>query len=54
MLGVRSKNSKYFVKWVPNNLQSAVIDIPPKGLKMAVTMLGNSTATQETMKRVGE
>merc|ERR1711957_958917 len=29
-------------------------DIPPKGLKMSVTFLGNSTAIQEMFKRVGE
>merc|ERR1712127_205295 len=39
---------------VPNNIKSAVCDIPPKGLKMAVTFLGNSTAVQEMFKRVGE
>merc|ERR1712167_217494 len=27
---------------------------PPKGLKMSVTFLGNSTAIQEMFKRVGE
>merc|ERR1712006_17277 len=36
------------------NIKSAVCDIPPKGLKMAVTFLGNSTAVQEMFKRVGE
>ena len=40
----RNKNSSYFVEWIPNNIKSAVCDIPPKGLKMAVTFLGNSTA----------
>merc|ERR1712159_968635 len=39
---------------IPNNIKSAVCDIPPKGLKMAVTFLGNSTAVQEMFKRVGE
>merc|ERR1712006_75267 len=33
---------------------SSVCDIPPKGLKMSVTFLGNSTAIQEMFKRVGE
>ena len=54
MLNVLTKNSSYFVEWVPDNIKSAVCDIPPKGLKMAVTMLGNSTAIQEVFKRVGE
>jgi len=44
MLNVQNKNSSYFVEWIPNNIKSSVCDIPPKGLKMAVTFLGNSTA----------
>merc|ERR1719181_1374906 len=47
-------NSSYFVEWIPNNIKASVCDIPPKGLKMAVTFLGNSTAIQEMFKRVGE
>merc|ERR1711978_165710 len=39
---------------IPNNIKSSVCDIPPKGLKMAVAFLGNSTAIQEMFKRVGE
>jgi len=31
-----------------------VCDIPPKGLKMATTFIGNSTSTQEMFKRVFE
>merc|ERR1712167_236332 len=54
MLNVQNKNSSYFVEWIPNNIKSAVCDIPPKGLKMAVCFLGNSPAVQEMFKRVGE
>lgn len=54
MLNVKAKNSSYFVEWIPNNIKSAVCDIPPKGLKMAVTFIGNSTAIQEMFKRVSE
>ena len=54
MLNVQNKNSSYFVEWIPNNIKSSVCDIPPKGLKMSVTFLGNSTAIQEMFKRVGE
>merc|ERR1711865_41574 len=41
-------------EWIPNNVKSSVCDIPPKGLKMAAVFLGNSTAIQETWKRVTE
>merc|ERR1712222_280943 len=40
--------------WIPNNIKSSVCDIAPKGLKMAATFIGNSTAIQEMFKRVSE
>jgi tubulin beta len=54
MLNVQNKNSSYFVEWIPNNIKSSVCDIPPKGLKMAATFIGNSTCIQEMFKRVSE
>ena len=46
MLGIQNKNSSYFVEWIPNNIKTAVCDIPPRGLKMSATFIGNSTAIQ--------
>merc|ERR1719456_798424 len=40
MLNVQSKNSSYFVEWIPNNLKCAIC--------------GNPTCMQEVMKRVAE
>uniref|UniRef100_A0A915N6G2 Tubulin beta chain n=1 Tax=Meloidogyne javanica TaxID=6303 RepID=A0A915N6G2_MELJA len=54
MMSVQSKNSSYFVEWIPNNVKTAVCDIPPRGLKMSATFIGNSTAIQELFKRVSE
>jgi len=54
MLNVQSKNTQYFVEWIPNNIKSSVCDIPPKGLKMSTTFIGNSTSIQEMFKRVSE
>merc|ERR1711906_18796 len=54
MLDAINKNSSYFVEWIPNNVKASVCDIPPKGLKMAVNFVGNSTAIQEMFKRVSE
>merc|ERR1712232_1197819 len=54
MINVQNKNSSYFVEWIPNNIKSSVCDIPPKGLKMSSTFIGNSTAIQEMWKRVSE
>ena len=41
---VVNKNSSYFVEWIPNNVVGHC-DIP-KGLKMATTFIGNTTAVQ--------
>ena len=54
MLNVVNKNSSYFVEWIPNNVKASICDIPPKGLKMATTFVGNTTAIQEMFKRVSE
>ena len=40
MLNVQNKNSSYFIEWIPNNVKSSVCDIPPKGLKMSATFIG--------------
>lgn len=54
MFNVQDKNSSYFVEWIPNNVKTAVCDIPPRGLKMSATFIGNSTAIQELFKRISE
>jgi len=54
MRNVQNKNSSYFVEWIPNNCQTALCSIPPRGLKMSATFVGNSTAIQELFKRVGD
>lgn len=46
MLNIQNKNSSYFVEWIPSNVKTAVCDIPPRGLKMSATFIGNSTAIQ--------
>ncbi|KAG6385238.1 hypothetical protein SASPL_154068 [Salvia splendens] len=54
MINVQNKNSSYFVEWIPNNVKSSVCDIPPKGLNMSSTFIGNSTSIQEMFRRVSE
>ncbi|KAE8055308.1 hypothetical protein FH972_012157 [Carpinus fangiana] len=48
------RNSCYITWWIPNNVKSTVCDIPPTGLKMASTFIGNSTSIQEMFRRVSE
>ncbi|EMS54798.1 Tubulin beta-1 chain [Triticum urartu] len=54
MMNVQNKNSSYFVEWIPNNVKSSVCDIPPVGLAMSSTFVGNSTSIQEMFRRVSE
>lgn len=43
--------STSFVDWIPNNMKTAVCNVPPKGQKTSATFLYNSTAIQEAFKR---
>ena len=54
MMNVQNKNSSYFVEWIPNNLMTAVCDIPPRGLNMSVTFIGNTTAIMTVWRRINE
>ena len=54
MLAVQDKNNPYFVDWIPSNVKTAVCDIPPRGLKMSATFIGNTTAIQEIFSRISE
>lgn len=54
MQQVQSRNSAFFVEWIPNNVKTAVCDVPPRGLKMAVTFIGNNTAIQESFERIAQ
>jgi len=54
MLDVQTRNSPYFVEWIPNNVKTAVCNIPPQGLNMSGTFIGNSTSIQGLFSRVGE
>ncbi|RYC65960.1 hypothetical protein CHU98_g257 [Xylaria longipes] len=49
MRNIQNRN----VEWIPNNVQTAFCSIPPRGLKMSSTFVGNSTAIQYIFKRVG-
>lgn len=54
MQNVQIKDSAYFNEWIPNNILTAQCDIPPHGMKTAVTFLGNSTAILELFKCVSD
>uniref|UniRef100_A0A7S1FP84 Tubulin beta chain n=1 Tax=Corethron hystrix TaxID=216773 RepID=A0A7S1FP84_9STRA len=54
MNNIVTKNSSYFVEWIPNNMKASICDIPPVGMKMSSVFVGNSTAIQEAWKRVAD
>lgn len=54
MGNIQNKNSNYFVEWIPNNVQTTFCSVPPRGLKMSSTFVGNSTSIQELFHRVGD
>jgi tubulin beta len=54
MMSVQQKNSAYFVEWIPNNVKTGVCNVPPLGLQMSATFIGNNTAIQELFKRISE
>ncbi|XP_024209381.2 tubulin beta-8 chain isoform X2 [Pan troglodytes] len=54
MFNIQDRNSSYFADWFPDNVKTAVCDIPPRGLKMSATFIGNNTAIQELFTCVSE
>jgi len=54
MLNIQNKNSAYFVEWIPNNIKTSMCEIPPAGLPMSSTFIGNSTSIQEMFRRIAE
>merc|ERR1711964_570604 len=50
----RGKVSMKEVEDQMRNVQTALCSIPPRGLKMSSTFVGNSTSIQELFKRIGD
>jgi tubulin beta len=49
---IQSKMSDDFVTWIPNNIKSSIIKVPPNDLKMSGTFVANTTALQEVFQRI--
>ncbi|XP_070499053.1 tubulin beta-1 chain-like [Chironomus tepperi] len=52
LLAIQDKNRDSFAKWVPNNIKTAICDIPPRGLKLSATFISNTTAIQFLFQRL--
>ncbi|CAF1288829.1 unnamed protein product [Rotaria sp. Silwood1] len=44
MFDIQNKNSSHFVEWIPNNVKTAVCNIPPRGLQMSGTVIGKENS----------
>jgi len=47
-----NRNSAYFVQWIPNNVKTSVCNVPPAGLPMCTTFVGNNTAIKDVWQRI--
>merc|ERR1711964_647761 len=50
----RGKVSMKEIEDQMRNVQNALCSIPPRGLKMSSTFVGNSTSIQEIFRRIGD
>ena len=52
MFHMQNKNSVFFVDWIPNNVKTAVCDIPPRGLKVSQSV--SETVSESVSKAVSQ
>lgn len=52
LTAVQEKNKDSFVNWIPNNVKTAICDIPPSGMRLSATFVSNTTAIQTPFKQI--
>lgn len=53
MASMQSKNSAFFVDWIPHNIKSSVCNIPAVGEKLSSAFIGNTTSILSIFQRIG-
>jgi len=48
----QSANSDDFVEWIPNNMKTSVVKVPPKDAKQSCTFVANTTALKGIFQRL--
>jgi len=48
----QSANSDDFVEWIPNNLKTSVVEVPPKDAQQSCTFVANTTALKGIFQRL--
>merc|ERR1712174_34623 len=49
---IQQKMADDFVAWIPNNIKSAIITVPPEGCEMSATFVANTTAIKGVFQRI--
>merc|ERR1719193_208954 len=48
----QSATSDDFVEWIPNNMKTSVVEVPPKDAELSCTFVANTTAMKEIFQRL--
>merc|ERR1712060_300857 len=48
----QAKMADDFVSWIPNNIKSSIISVPPEGTPMSDTFVANTTAIKGVFQRI--
>ncbi|GAA5854055.1 hypothetical protein JCM8547_008208 [Rhodosporidiobolus lusitaniae] len=51
MLSVQTRNSDYFVEWIPNAIMSSHSSVPPVDSPLSGTLISNNTCIQDLFRR---
>merc|ERR1711997_487516 len=49
---IQAKMQDDFVTWIPNNIKSGIIAVPPEGTDMSATFVANTTAIKGVFQRI--
>merc|ERR1739840_26383 len=49
---IQAKMADDFVSWIPNNIKSAIINVPPEGVDMSATFVANTTAIKGVFQHI--
>ena len=49
---IQQKMADDFVTWIPNNIKTAIINVPPEGTGMSGTFTANTTAIKGVFQRI--
>ena len=49
---IQAKMQDDFVAWIPNNIKSSIINVPPQGTMMSGTFVANTTAIKGVFQRI--